>query len=238
MDLRKIDKYIDVMKDYVQFKRLAKANPRFNLSLKNRSLQLDDKIASFPFDTHYLYHPAWAARVIKEINPKEHVDISSILSFSTVLSAFVPVKFYDYRPSKIVLDNFYAGKADLVDLPFADNSIESISCLHVAEHIGLGRYGDPIDPDGDIKAINELKRVTAKQGNLIFAVPMGKPRICFNGHRIYSYEQIVELFSGFTIKQFVMIPDNALEGGMIENASPELASSQEYGCGCFWFVKE
>jgi hypothetical protein len=36
--------------------------------------------------------------------------------------------------------------------------------MHVVEHIGLGRYGDPIDPDGDLKAISELKRVVQKRG--------------------------------------------------------------------------
>ncbi len=35
--------------------------------------------------------------------------------------------------------------------------------MHVVEHVGLGRYGDPLDPDGDLKAIAELKRVTARR---------------------------------------------------------------------------
>ena len=46
-------------------------------------------------------------------------------------------------------------------LPFEDESVESLSCMHVVEHIGLGRYGDILDPDGDSKAISELKRALA-----------------------------------------------------------------------------
>ena len=83
------------------------------------------------------------------------------------------------------------GSADLTQLHFESESIESLSCLHTVEHIGLGRYGDPIDYDGDLKAIRELKRVVVKGGSILFVVPVGKPKIIFNAHRIYSYEQII-----------------------------------------------
>ena len=39
--------------------------------------------------------------------------------------------------------------------------------MHVVEHIGLGRYGDQVDPDGDLMAMKELERVTAKLGKLL-----------------------------------------------------------------------
>jgi len=102
------------------------------------------------------------------------------------------------------------------------------------EHIGLGRYGDPIDPDGDIKAINELKRTVSNGGSLLFVVPVGKPKIEFNAHRIYSYEQILSYFTGFNLKEFSLITDNK---DFFENANPELVKDQKYGCGCFWFTK-
>ena len=38
----------------------------------------------------------------------------------------------------------------------ADNSVDSLSCMHVIEHIGLGRYGDPINAKGDELAAGEL----------------------------------------------------------------------------------
>src|SRR2546430_12288402 len=49
--------------------------------------------------------------------------------------------------------------------PFGDLELSSVSCLHVAEHIGLGRYGDAIDPLGTRKAIGELARVLAVDGD-------------------------------------------------------------------------
>jgi len=130
-----------------------------------------------------------------------------------------------------------SGSADLTALPFTTNSVQSLSCMHVVEHIGLGRYGDPLDPEGDLRSIAELKRVVAKGGQLLFVVPVGKPRIMFNAHRIYGFEQIIEYFDGMTLREFALIPDDPDEGALIRNATREMANRQEYGCGCFAFVK-
>jgi len=166
--------------------------------------------------------------------PEYHVDISSILSFSTIVSAFVPIHFYDYRPANLNLPNLTSGSADLKNLSFADNSVPSLSCMHTIEHIGLGRYGDEIDPVGDIKSIQELKRVLRPGGDLLFVTPVGKPKIEFNAHRIYSFEQIVEYFSPLALKEFSLITD---KGVLINNADPAIVKDQYYGCGCFWFIK-
>src|SRR4029079_19803272 len=133
---------------------------------------------------------AWAARKIRAQAPGRHVDLSSYLYFATLLSAFIPVDFFDYRPAHLQRSGLTTGSADLTRLPFADNSIASLSCMHTVEHVGLGRYGDPIDPAGDLKAMLDLNRVLARGGNLLFVVPTGRPRVVFNAHRIYSFDQI------------------------------------------------
>ncbi|MGB9180439.1 MAG: DUF268 domain-containing protein, partial [Pyrinomonadaceae bacterium] len=189
------------------------------------------------FDRHYIYHPAWAARVLAQTRPDSHVDISSSLHFCTLVSAFIPVKFYDYRPAKLQLSNLTSEAADLHALPFEDGSIASLSCMHVVEHIGLGRYGDPLDPLGDLKAIKELTRVLARGGSLLFVVPIGKPKVMFNAHRIYSYEMVLNAFAELALEEFALIPDSAQLGGLIYNATREMADAQTYGCGCFRFKK-
>ncbi|MET4083634.1 ubiquinone/menaquinone biosynthesis C-methylase UbiE [Pedobacter sp. UYP30] len=195
---------------------------------------LSDNTKTTNFDAHYIYHPAWAARIVKQINPEKHIDISSTLHFCSILSAFVPVEFYDFRPAHLNLSELTSGQADLTKLPFETNSIESISCMHTVEHIGLGRYGDPIDPDGDVKAINELKRVVKPTGNLLFVVPVGRPRIAFNAHRIYAPNMIIDLFEGFKLENFSLVTDS---NDFIDNATLEEGEKQNYGCGCFWFIK-
>ncbi len=222
-----------VFRDYLKFKK--NADKRLSIRISDFYPQIKDKTIKTGFDTHYIYHTAWATRKVKEINPQIHTDISSSLYFSGIVSAFVPVDFYDYRPAELKLSRLTCSHADLTKLHFKDNSINSLSCMHTVEHIGLGRYSDQIDPEGDLKAISELKRVLATGGSLLFVVPVGQPKIEFNAHRIYSYEQITEYFKDLELKEFTLITDDEK---YIENADKELVKDQKYGCGCFWFVKE
>jgi hypothetical protein len=220
-------------KELQQFKALN-GDGRFLNDAIEKFPCLNDKTTSTPFDAHYIYHPAWAARIIKDISPKKHIDISSTLHFCSILSAFISTEFYDFRPAVLDLDNLLSRAADLTNLPFTTNSIESLSCMHTLEHIGLGRDGDLLDPEGDLKAINELKRVCAVKGNLLVVIPVGKKKIMFNAHRIYAPVEFTNYFDGFKLMEFSLITDDTR---FIRNASFEEASEQNYGCGCYWFVK-
>ena len=208
---------------------------RFSIKDIDLLPMLQDATSKTQFDAHYVYHPAWAARIVKKINPDKHIDISSTLHFCSQLSAFIPVEFYDYRPAELSLDNLTSGKADLINLPFADQSISSISCMHTIEHVGLGRYGDPLEPDADLKAIIELKRVVKKGGSLLLVTPMGKPRIQFNAHRIYSFQMINDLFDEFELADFSLVTDN---NQFLSPAPVAIVENQKYGCGCFWYIRK
>jgi hypothetical protein len=223
-----------VFLDYLKFKK-KDLKPRFNYKLLDFYPCIKDKTIKTNFDHHYIYHTSWAARKVKEINSPKHTDISSSLYFSGIVSAFKPVDFYDYRPADLKLSDLNSGEIDLTKLSFADNSISSLSCMHTVEHIGLGRYGDEFDPDGDLKAISELERVLAKDGSLLFVVPIGKPKIEFNAHRIYSCEQIIKYFKKLTLREFSFITDT---GAFIEKTDYKLVQDQDYACGCFWFIKQ
>lgn len=66
------------------------------------------------------------------------------------------------------------------------------------EHSGLGRYGDQLDPDADLKAMRELKSKMAPGGILFLAVPVGQDCLVFNAHRIYGPLRLPELLKGWT----------------------------------------
>lgn len=209
---------------------------RFSMQWEKRYPCLDDATSTTGFDAHYLFHTAWAARILANTRPTLHVDISSCLRFVSLVSAFIPIEFYDYRPAQLHLSGLESKRADLMNLPFSDDSINSISCMHVVEHIGLERYGDPLDPQGDLKAISELKRVTANNGDLLFVVPMGSQSIIqYNAHRIYTYEQVLSYFSEFDLINFAYVND---AGKYNSNASKKDTDNQMYGCGCFHFKKK
>ena len=216
----------------------ARIKSRFALSESDFYPCLTDHSAQTPFDRHYIYHPAWAARVLAHTKPARHVDISSTLHFSTLLSAFIETEFYDYRPAPIELSNLISSQADLTNLFFADESIASLSCMHTVEHIGLGRYGDPIDYEGDLKAMRELARVLSPGGTLLFVTPVGKEaKIQFNAHRIYTADLIKTNFEqyGLTLKEFTYIPQKV--GGMKIETIETFTTPDAYGCGCYWLTK-
>ncbi|MFA7193543.1 MAG: DUF268 domain-containing protein [Candidatus Paceibacterota bacterium] len=226
-----------VLKDYFSFLKVDKEK-RFTIKLKDFYPQIKDKTIGTNFDRHYVYHTSWAARVISEIKPEKHIDISSSLYFSGIVSAFVPVDFYDLRPADLILSNLESKSGNLMSLPFESGSIKSLSCMHTIEHIGLGRYGDPINPDGDIDACKELSRVLEKDGSLLFVTPISdEPRIEWNAHRIYSYDQVLKLFPELRLKEFSLIPEDSKDGGLIRNADINLLLGEKYACGCFHFIK-
>jgi SAM-dependent methyltransferase len=231
-------KFIKFKKEFKQFIQMTHNNRNdFAISWKDRYPCLSDKTSDTPFDPHYIYHLAWAARILAKNSPKLHIDISSSIYFSTIVSAFFTTEFFEYRSIDLTLSNFESKSGDITALPIPDSSIFSLSCMHTVEHIGLGRYGDVLNSNGDLDAIKELIRILAPGGNLLFVVPIGKPRIMFNAHRIYSYSQICEYFKELNLKEFMLIPDNVREIGTIYNASEDIADKQNYGCGCFWFQK-
>jgi SAM-dependent methyltransferase len=217
------------------FVKASGPSPRFEMDWRDAERHAHDATEYTPFDEHYIYHPAWAARILARTRPALHVDIGSTLAFCSMVSAFVPVKFYDYRPARVMLSDLSSDRADLLALPFPDRSIASLSCMHTVEHVGLGRYGDPIDPDGDLRAMAELSRVLAAGGHLLFVVPTGRPRVVFNAHRVYAFDQVRAAFPALALEEFSLIPDDAGARGMIANASKDEADRQTYGCGCYWF---
>lgn len=226
-----------VLKDYFSFLKIDKEK-RFKIKLSDFYPQVKDKTIGTSFDRHYVYHTSWAARVLVETQPEKHIDISSSLFFSGIVSAFVPIEFYDFRPADLRLSNLKSAHGDLMNLPFETDSVDSLSCMHTVEHIGLGRYGDPLDPDGDVKACRELARVLAKNGSLLFVTPVAEnPKIEWNAHRIYLYQQVLNLFPELKLKEFSLIPEAESKGGLIRNADTSLIEGEGYACGCFHFVK-
>ena len=161
---------------------------------------LHDKLSHTPLEPTYFFQDSWAAKQIFNLKPKHHYDVGSSAKTIGILSQFVPITMIDIRPIELELDNLFFKKGSILELPFKDNSIETLSSLCVVEHIGLGRYGDPIDPFGSEKAIVELKRILKVGGIILFSVPVDiENKIYFNAHRAFTREYILELFDGFSL---------------------------------------
>lgn len=194
----------------------------------------DKDPASHTFDKHYVYMDRWAFKQILKNQPKEHMDVGSSIRFLSMVSLVTKLKFVDIRPVVLDFENFECIKGSILKMPFADSSVESLSCLHVAEHIGLGRYGDPLDVGGTEKACLELSRVLSTGGRLYFALPVGKAKTYFNAHRVHMPQTIVKYFSNLKLVNFSAIGD---DGRFVDSAKMEDFQNSNYACGCFEFVK-
>lgn len=227
-----ISGYIWFARDLLKYKRMDRKAKLLNLNLYPSLL---DK-GSHPFDAHYFYQQIWVFEKVFAERPPLHVDVGSTYELSGCISKVLSTDFVDVRPIVVNLKNLNFVKADIRHLPYKDGSVPSLSCLHVVEHIGLGRYGDSIDPCADKKACEELSRILTKGGRLYFSVPIGRPRICFNSHRIYNPSEIVKTyFSGLKLTEFSAVDDS---GKLITKCQPEDFKKAFYACGLYEFVKE
>lgn len=226
--LQYLPKYVKAWKAY---NRLDDSRP---LRIKDSYPCLSDQQTTTPFDAHYFYQAAWLSRRLAATNPESHVDIGSSIGMISTISAFVPTYFLDFRPLNARMENLTCIAGDGLFLPFADNKLKSISSLHVIEHIGLGRYGDPLNIHGSEMSAKELIRVLSPGGRLYVSVPVGRKRTQFNAHRIFNPYTVNEMFSDLKIVNFGLIDDN---GQYNPSADPLTGTACDYGCGLFEMTK-
>jgi len=216
-----------------EYKLYLRRNNNFNFKISSRYFYpcLIDKTTNTPVEPTYFFQDTWAVGKVFQIKPQHHCDVGSSVTTLGILSQFVPVTMIDIRPIELELDNLYFKSGSILDLPFEDNSVESLSSLCVVEHIGLGRYGDSIDPWGSEKAIKELKRVLKLGGNLLFSVPVDEEcRIYFNAHRAFTREYVLELF-----QDMKLIEERYIYGTNVYNSYDK---AKGFGTGLFYFTKQ
>lgn len=141
----------------------------------------------------------------------------------------------DIRP----LDSSISGLTFLQDdatdmLKVRTDSVESLSSLHVAEHFGLGRYGDPIDPAACFRFMASLQRVLSPGGTLYFSVPIGRERVEFNANRVFAPGTILKNFPVLRLISFSYVGD---DGNLYEDRDPADLPESELACGLFEFTK-
>jgi predicted SAM-dependent methyltransferase len=186
---------------------------------------------------HYFLQDIWAAQHVHRLSPSYHVDVASrIDGFVGHVVSFCPVRYVDIRPLETAVPNLSWVEGSVCALPFANQSVHSLSCLHVIEHIGLGRYGDPMDPDGWKQGLGELQRVLQPGGQLLIGVPCGRPRVVFHAHRVFSPRQIIEALPELKLLEFSLIENNSAISWRQDAATTD-ADGLPYACGLFRFSR-
>lgn len=67
------------------------------------------------------------------------------------------------------------------------------------EHDGLGRYGDPLNPTGDIIAMQNAHDHLSEEGILLLGLPLGPDCLVWNAHRIYGKLRLPRMLKNFKL---------------------------------------
>lgn len=76
-------------------------------------------------------------------------------------------------------------------------NVDFVISFSSIEHSGLGRYGDPIDPNGDLHELRKIHCLLKPGGLLFLALPCSIDTVYFNAHRTYGYIRLPMIMAGF-----------------------------------------
>ncbi len=196
-----IKEFIGFSQDWHVYQKLPK-NLSFPLATSDLYPRLFDKTTTMTIDPVYFYQDTWCAKKIFENKPSRHYDVGSKAELVGTISQFVPTTMVDIRPLEVTLPELSFMQGNILALPLKDGAVSSLSSICVIEHIGLGRYGDPLDPLGSEKAAKELARVLAPGGSLYVSVPVdSKNKVYFNAHRTFTRGYLLKIFSPLVLKE-------------------------------------
>lgn len=226
------------LKDYFLYKKLNKIEQSpFKLKFSEIQPYYFDKYdEAGGMVRHYFHQDLWAAKKIYKSKVKKHYDIGSRFDgFIAHCLVFCKVIMIDIRPMNLKISGLEFIQVDATRMGnIKSGSMSSISSLHAVEHFGLGRYGDKVDPWGYKKAIDEIKRVTKKGGDIYFSVPIGTQRLEFNAQRVFNPMYILDLFKGCLLVEFSVVDDN---NNLLENVRPAKFVKSTFSCGLYHFRK-
>ena len=149
-------------------------------------------------------------RVIPHL-PARILDIGSPLTQNIALAAMpgADLTIADCRehPDAAILGLRWRV-ANATALPFDDGAFPIVTSCWVMGHVGDGRYGDPLDVDGDKRMLREMRRVCS--GFAIVGVGLIDEQCStmFNMHRIYSWQWLAAAMGecGWRIMESVNLP--------------------------------
>ena len=192
------------------------------------------------FKNQFFHADLLIAQKIYNKNPESHIDIGSridglvahIASFRNL--DFADIRNVDIKPHK----NINVIKINMGDIDLKiEKKYFSVSSIGVIGHIGLGRYGDQIDPDGYLKAIRNICNLCENSGSIYIMVPVGKAGVEFNSHRVFNPHEIIKNFkiNNCELIEFSLVDDF---GELHINCDLNDAINLNFGGGIFIFNKK
>ena len=231
------------LRNYLEYRRNLKEYQNLGGNITHRHMILNDfSEQAGSAKGHYFHQDLLVAKFIHQRNPNRHIDIGSrVDGFVAHVAAYRPIEVVDIRDLESTgHESIIFMKADLMISNELQHEItDSLSCLHAIEHFGLGRYGDPIDPQGHIKGFNNLLKMLKPNGILYISLPIGcQNEVHFNAHRVFHPTDILNWAYGkdalrLECLDFVDDAGDLHKNIDIKNEKVEVI----YGCGIYTFRK-
>lgn len=187
---------------------------------------------------HYFHQDLYVAQLIHAAQPVRHIDIGSrIDGFVAHVASFRSIEAIDLRPVRSSAANITFHVRDILsEDPSWDDSCDSLSCLHVIEHFGLGRYGDEIDLDAWTLAWENMIRMVSVGGTIYLSTQIGPQRIEFDAHRVFAIPTIVDLVEqGCSILSVAYVDDAGELHRDVDPRGPDALRSFDCNFGCAIF---
>jgi hypothetical protein len=121
-----------------------------------------------------------------------------------------------------------------------DRYCDSLSCLHALEHFGLGRYRDPVNPQGYQQGIANMAQLLRAGGTFYLSTPVGQERVEFNANWVFDPRTIVKCAatSGLKLTKLTVItPAHGPQEMAFDNATLSNLATQQYQLGLFTFIR-
>ena len=188
----------------------------------------------------YFHQDLLVASLVFRANPRRHIDVGSrVDGFVAHVASFREIEVLDIRPlDDIGHEQVKFVQADLMDQQSVERSglrADSVSCLHAIEHFGLGRYGDPLDPDGHLRGFESLGLVLEPGGTLYISMPTGVPCVSFNAERVFAVGDVLRWSDDYSLVRFDFVDDS---GRLHTEARLEAAAGLKRGVGIYTLRKK
>lgn len=234
--------WTDEISSRLQADRYLQLNKRPTFDIQERYMWpiVTDKYAQAGEIGNYFWQDLWAARLIVGQGVKEHFDIGSRLDgfIAHLLAAGIDVTMIDVREFPGEVERLHTIVDDATTLhQIKDESVDSMSALCSLEHFGLGRYGDPIDPEACFKCFENIQRKLKKGGHLYISVPIGKERVEFNAHRVFYADTIAECFCDLNLQEFSCTAEGSIEYNVDIHKYDDDSHHGNWRYGLFHFYK-
>lgn len=232
-------------RDYRRFRK------QWYVSTESKSFPLGENWPVFGEDADaggvasgaYFHQDLFVARQIFDRRPSRHIDVGSrVDGFVAHVATYRSIDVIDIRPISSTAEGINFIHGDLMKLgPEWVGVADSVSCLHALEHLGLGRYGDSLEPDGWRLGLAALTNILSPLGILYLSVPASnRQRVEFNAHRIFSVPFLADVLSQtYDVEELAFVDDRGdlHRRVSLESSAARTSFDSELGCS-IWVLRK